>query len=557
MKEPGDENSLVDGLLGTLGASGGGANNGRQQGSPPPPPLSLLPPLNMDDHKGEAASAGPLSLMGGAWGPSGAPPMSPAAQGPVEWLKGPAAESIWKSPYRGGHDRPAAHLSDDNGNRGGELNDALVRLSLLGGGGGGNQLFPSKSNGHGPIGSEKRVLSSQDVGLNFVCGGGLNGGGAVGPSLCAGPASSSSPAATAPRPPPSTHCLSCEDKNAVITSRCRDCEEDLCAACVDAHQRVKLTKNHQIFRYSDVTMQMQQQQQSRPLQNSSRALASNGDFGFVSCHNTSNALVPTSSPSRPLQPDLSMPHQTSADVLRVYAGAVEKARADCGKLQEQAKVLHSQMEEAMIAAADTEARVRARHGSLLQEVKATVNRYLATLRQRESELLGRLEKVASVKLMTLEKQKQELRACQATVAALADQLASCSGPNGGRGREMALIEACSKASDGLADVQARCGMMAPREDENFEFASPDPAIVQGLADLGFVGGSGFAPLSLAEGDGLNKGILGKDARFIVVVKDQLGEKRPCGGDPVKVSIVTPDKRPPRIQIMDLQNGTYR
>ena len=34
-----------------------------------------------------------------------------------------------------------------------------------------------------------------------------------------------------------------------VTSRCRDCNEDLCDACVGAHQRVKITRDHSIVRY--------------------------------------------------------------------------------------------------------------------------------------------------------------------------------------------------------------------------------------------------------------------------------------------------------------------
>ena len=34
----------------------------------------------------------------------------------------------------------------------------------------------------------------------------------------------------------------------LVTSFCRHCNEDLCDVCVGAHKRVKLTKNHDIFK---------------------------------------------------------------------------------------------------------------------------------------------------------------------------------------------------------------------------------------------------------------------------------------------------------------------
>ena len=45
-------------------------------------------------------------------------------------------------------------------------------------------------------------------------------------------------------------CASCSEGQ-LVTSRCRDCSEDLCDNCVRAHQRVKLTREHTIVRYPD------------------------------------------------------------------------------------------------------------------------------------------------------------------------------------------------------------------------------------------------------------------------------------------------------------------
>ena len=41
---------------------------------------------------------------------------------------------------------------------------------------------------------------------------------------------------------------SCDDVNNVVTSRCRECEEDLCDFCVTAHRRVKLTRSHKVVK---------------------------------------------------------------------------------------------------------------------------------------------------------------------------------------------------------------------------------------------------------------------------------------------------------------------
>lgn len=54
------------------------------------------------------------------------------------------------------------------------------------------------------------------------------------------------------RSPPSTlsdvhssTCTSCSENTAAVV-RCEECEENLCSSCVEAHMRVRLTKDHHI-----------------------------------------------------------------------------------------------------------------------------------------------------------------------------------------------------------------------------------------------------------------------------------------------------------------------
>ena len=51
------------------------------------------------------------------------------------------------------------------------------------------------------------------------------------------------------------------------------------------------------------------------------------------------------------------------------------------------------------------------------------------------------------------------------------------------------------------------------------FYSRETRLVQTLAGTGAIITSGFAPLSTTEGDGLVMGLLGREAKFCVLVKD--------------------------------------
>lgn len=97
-----------------------------------------------------------------------------------------------------------------------------------------------------------------------------------------------------------------------------------------------------------------------------------------------------------------------------------------------------------------------------------------------------------------------------------------------------MIETCEKAFTVIKSVQTSNGIASVQEDDSFQYLQPDPALYQTLKEFGHVGGSGFAPHSIADGDGLKKAILGKDARFVVAIKDHANEFRGSGRDPIKV-----------------------
>ena len=158
-----------------------------------------------------------------------------------------------------------------------------------------------------------------------------------------------------------------------------------------------------------------------------------------------------------------------------------------------------------------------------------------------------------MKQATLDKQTTDLNKAQATLNSMTDQLSLCARS----GHEMELIKTTNAALESLKEVKQIAGDLQPHEDDKVAFARPDPVTLNALRSMSFVGGSGYAPFSQAEGDGLKRAILGKDARFIVVIKDQLQEQRSAGGDPIRINVAGPDGRIVRHSVFDAQNGTYK
>ena len=62
----------------------------------------------------------------------------------------------------------------------------------------------------------------------------------------------------------------------------------------------------------------------------------------------------------------------------------------------------------------------------------------------------------------------------------------------------------------FSGIYTKCGNLAVQEDDVVVFNYPEQNIIKDLANFSFIGGSGYAPNSLATGDGLKKAILGKN-----------------------------------------------
>lgn len=73
---------------------------------------------------------------------------------------------------------------------------------------------------------------------------------------------------------PCTICTSCDDGN-LVTCHCCNCNEDLCDNCVDAHQRVRLTKEHVIERFANFHSNCQESRSGSSSKRTSPALSIN------------------------------------------------------------------------------------------------------------------------------------------------------------------------------------------------------------------------------------------------------------------------------------------
>ena len=159
-------------------------------------------------------------------------------------------------------------------------------------------------------------------------------------------------------------------------------------------------------------------------------------------------------------------------------------------------------------------------------------------------LVRRLDKIRQVKLAALEAQEQEIRKAMLMLETVVTNLETSVRSSEG----MEIIDVNKKASDTIAAVQASCGSLAPHEDDEILFRPPPSELVANLSTAGVVVSSGFGPHCVLDGDGLVRGVLGKEAKFSIFVKDHLKEVVAVRGDPPNVELFAPDGRPVSHQV---------
>ena len=302
-------------------------------------------------------------------------------------------------------------------------------------------------------------------------------------------------------------CANCADGH-LVTSRCRDCSEDLCDTCVVAHTRVKLTRDHTIVRYPDT----KQHQQQLPT------------FFGLGGGAAKLGATPAGPPAR--------------DVMRVFNETVEKARIENQKNIDKAKEGYAMCEAALGRLSTAQQQINLVANKVGQEVKETSQKIHFKVNEREEFLLHRLTRIRQVKVEELEKQEKEIRQAMLSLSGVVTNLEGSIRSNTG----MDIIEMNKQAADTIQKVEAQCGSLEPHEDMAIIFHGPEPGLLASLGQLGMVTSSGFAPHSTAEGDGLVKGVLGREAKFCVLVKDHMGELCLQQSDAPTVAFLSPDGR---------------
>lgn len=124
------------------------------------------------------------------------------------------------------------------------------------------------------------------------------------------------------------------------------------------------------------------------------------------------------------------------------------------------------------------------------------------------------------------------------------------------GSDVEILQTKDKAVVEFQQLRQIRSSLQPQEDDMIQFNPPDGALLQAICTLGFISSSGFAPTSVAVGDGIKRALCSHVATFVVHVKDHQGDARLVGGDPIVAVVEGPAGVSYRTDMDDRQNGTY-
>ncbi|XP_064641734.1 E3 ubiquitin-protein ligase TRIM71-like [Lineus longissimus] len=343
------------------------------------------------------------------------------------------------------------------------------------------------------------------------------------------------------------YCSSCED-GSKATSQCRNCTEFLCDKCVRAHQRVRLTRDHEIvrFMYNSVTSKPQPQLVASPIQP-----VSDRPPSFCSKHEHEVLRLYCDTCSQPICRECTMSDHLRHSFIYLQ-DAVESSKSITLKLLSDAEAGISAIEDSIKATQGMAEQVETQAQAVATEVRQTTLRHLHALEDRERQLLRQVERIRQVKGKSLHLQVEELKkglcGLSGTVEKVRLSLES--------GTDVDVLKTKDDMVLSINNMRHLRNYLQPHEDNYIVFTPPDAALHVAICHMGFISSSAYAPNCVATGDGLKRALKGKVTYFQIAAKDHHGDARMVGGDPIDVIIQSPEGVLYRAEIVDRQNGTY-
>ena len=352
--------------------------------------------------------------------------------------------------------------------------------------------------------------------------------------------------------PPSqlAFCNSCDDGNKP-TSQCRDCSEFLCDKCVLAHQRVRLTRAHDIVRLGFNAAVGNGKRMMNNFSPTIRMGLNDRPPSYCTKHEHEVLRLYCDTCSQAICRECTMMEHAQHNFLYLQ-DAIENSKTVTNNLLDEAKKSIKGIEESIKVAQGMAERVEARSQTVAAEIRATSERHMSALKARERDLVHQLNNIRQVKVQSLNAQVDELKRGLDDLNKTVDQVENILDT----GNDVDVLKTKDKLVQSMLSMRHLKNYLLPHENEYIMFTPPDAALHVAVCQMGFLSSSAFASTTVATGEGLKRALKGKVTYFTVHTKDHNGDPILVGGEPVDAIIQTPDGSLYRAEVLDRQNGSY-
>ncbi|KAJ8923951.1 hypothetical protein NQ315_006727 [Exocentrus adspersus] len=288
------------------------------------------------------------------------------------------------------------------------------------------------------------------------------------------------------------YCEGCHDDTAF--SRCLDCSELLCDNCVNVHQRVRLTRDHRVCRFSGTIISPHTSYTSSRTSTSSSQISTSTS----PCTVTNTLCDNHREPYKFFCHTCHMPccsecltEDHSSHQIVLIEEAIETAKVNNHRLNMETR---SAMIAIRQAYENVEGMLRRVENKSIQgaaDVRTTMRRYICVLEEREMELIRTIDQSRYYKGRLLTNQMENLRTALSKLARVFDLLNESKDSTGA----FDLILANEKAANELKLIRCIKSDLTPCEDDNIMFIPPDPSILSAISTIGNVTVNSPTPLS--------------------------------------------------------------
>ncbi|XP_046662538.1 E3 ubiquitin-protein ligase TRIM71 isoform X2 [Homalodisca vitripennis] len=284
------------------------------------------------------------------------------------------------------------------------------------------------------------------------------------------------------------------DEGAVVTSRCRECSENLCDNCVRAHHRVRLTKDHFIQRFDDNNSpsNMMVDTFSKP----SSSISPPGNNFFCDLHITEIVRLYCETCNVAICGEC-VTNEHSSHGLIYFQDAIDKARKSSLKLMAEIRSTATATKDNLDSTNRMIEVIDLRANYVSREIRNMMRRFHQALEERERELLTQVERIRVTKGKVLTQQGEELRLalsrCGRTHDFLNDALEG--------GSSYDLLQARNQAVSDLKVFKQLKTLVQPLEFDKIFFFPPDQMLFNAVATMGNVSNSNF-PSSMSIGEAI-------------------------------------------------------